>query len=381
MQRAREDEETFGEDQGALSDEFDPLLRVATPISLAESLQHDLHVSLPVADQPIADYLIGSLDAHGRLDCDTAEVAEMFGCDAGRVEGVLAKLQELAPPGVGARDLRECLLIQVDRLERSGVRHPHVREIIEDHWDDFTAHRFTELSRKLDIPYDALLDVRQFLRDHTRPFPTTDGDAEGSGQVQYIQPDVIIRQDGDSFTVEVAESRWTVLQINPLYRQLAREVAAGAQEVSAEEHEHLRTHLERARLFLKNMRQRSDTIRRISEQVIAHQEGFLRHGIRHLAPLTRAEVAQAIGLHESTVSRATANKFVQLPSRTIVPFSTFFRASLSIKDIIQELIANERAPLTDEDIVDHLRSHGHILARRTVSKYRGQLGIPPSTVR
>jgi RNA polymerase sigma-54 factor len=129
------------------------------------------------------------------------------------------------------------------------------------------------------------------------------------------------------------------------------------------------------------MRQRRETIRRIAEYLIERQGGFLRHGVRHLEPLTRAEVAAALGVHESTVSRATANKYVQIPNREIVPFSHFFTASLSIKDVIQELIAHETAPLTDQDIVEILRKRGMTVARRTVTKYRGQLGILPSTLR
>ena len=111
------------------------------------------------------------------------------------------------------------------------------------------------------------------------------------------------------------------------------------------------------------------------------QEAFLRHGVRHLAPLTRAEVAAAIGVHESTVSRATANKYVQIPNKEIIPFSHFFTPSLSIKDVIQELITKEQSPLTDQDIVEILRQRGFDVARRTVAKYRGQLGILPSTLR
>lgn len=153
------------------------------------------------------------------------------------------------------------------------------------------------------------------------------------------------------------------------------------QDISAEEREHLSTFVTRARLFLTNMRQRRETIRRIAEVLIDRQEAYLRQGVRHLAALTRAEIAAVLGVHRSTVSRATANKYVQLPSKEIVPFSHFFTASLSIKDVIQELIANETTPLTDQDIVEILRQRGLDVARRTVTKYRGQLGILPSTLR
>jgi RNA polymerase sigma-54 factor len=179
----------------------------------------------------------------------------------------------------------------------------------------------------------------------------------------------------------VVESRRFYLRLNPLYQDLAQAVSRGLQEISSEERDHLSAFVSRARLFLTNLRQRHETIRRIAEYLVERQEAFLRHGVRYLAPLTRAEVAAAIGVHESTVSRATANKYVQIPSKEIIPFSHFFTPSLSIKDVIQELITKEQSPLTDQDIVEILRQRGFDVARRTVAKYRGQLGILPSTLR
>lgn len=200
--------------------------------------------------------------------------------------------------------------------------------------------------------------------------------------LQVLTPDVVITADDDSFAIEVVESRRFALRLDPFYQELAR--AAKMQvsaDVSSSDHEHVTTFVSRARLFLTNMHIRRDTIRRISECLVVRQEAFLRHGIRFLAPLTRAEVAAEIGVHESTVSRATANKYVQLPDRTIVPFSHFFKASLSVKDILRELVASEQKPLTDEQIVNQLRDQGYDLARRTVAKYRGQLGILPANMR
>jgi RNA polymerase sigma-54 factor len=152
-------------------------------------------------------------------------------------------------------------------------------------------------------------------------------------------------------------------------------------QVTQEEKEHLTQYMSRAQLFLTNLRQRRETIRRIAEHLIERQEAFLRLGVRHLAPLTRAEVAAAIGVHESTVSRATANKFVMLPSRQVIPFSDFFTPSLSVKDIIKEMIQRENEPLTDRKICDLLSRRGVRIARRTVAKYRAELRILPSTMR
>ncbi len=363
-------------------DEFDPLLAIAAPVSLQESLQRDLHIALPHSEHFIADYLLGSLDEQGFLEGEIEEIATVLRTEPERVEAVLHRLQDLGPAGVGARNVQECLLIQIERLERTGVTNPHIRIIVAEHWLDLGEHRYGAIAQTLGISYDDVVRARDFMRQYLRPFPLERAaDGISLSDTTFLSPDVIIRNEGERLVVEVIESRRFYLRLSPLYQDLARAVSDGQQHVSDDEREHLRTFVSRARLFLTNMRQRRETIRRIAEFLIERQEGFLRHGVRHLAPLTRAEVAAAIGVHESTVSRATANKYVQIPSQEIVPFSHFFTASLSVKDVIQELISNEKIPLTDQEIVEILRDRGFDVARRTVAKYRAQLGILPSTLR
>jgi RNA polymerase sigma-54 factor len=364
---------------GVPDDEFDPLVAVAAPTSLHESLRRDLHIALKPGDHPLADYLVGCLDDQGYLDGSVEEIADAIGLEVEQVEHVLKRLQDVGPPGVGARNVQECILIQIDRLERAGVANPHVRAVVEHHWLDLGEHRYSDIARTRGITYDDVVAVRDFLRQYLRPFPLDMSDSTSNTPV--ILPDVVIHEDGDKLLVEVLESRQYSLVLNPFYQTLAQQISAGQQQVTDEERVHMQTYISRARLFLTNLRQRRETIRRITEYLVERQEKFLRSGIRHLEPLTRAEVAAALGVHESTVSRATANKYVQLPNRALVPFSTFFHASLSVKDLIQELISNEDAPLTDEQIVGILRDQGYELARRTVAKYRGQLGILPSHLR
>jgi RNA polymerase sigma-54 factor len=363
----------------AADDEFDPLIAVAAPVSLHESLRRDLHISLPEHDHLIGDYLVGCLDDQGYLDGEVEDLAEAMGVPVARVEQVLRRLQELGPPGVGARNVQECLLLQIERLERTGVSNPHVARIITEHWHDLGEHRYSDIARALGIGYEDVVAVRDFLRAYLRPFPLDAGDSANSTPVAL--PDVIIVEDGGKLLVEVVESRQFALCLNPFYQSLSQQVVNGQQEVSEAERHHMQTYISRARLFLTNLRQRRETIRRITEFLVERQEKFLRQGVRFLEPLTRAEVAAVLGVHESTVSRATANKYVQLPNRALVPFSTFFHASLSVKDLIQELITKEDTPLTDEQIVTILRERGYDLARRTVAKYRGQLGILPSHLR
>jgi RNA polymerase sigma-54 factor len=366
----------------AADDDFDPLLAVAAPTSLSEVVLRDLHVSLPETDHALAEYLVGSLDEHGFLDGNIEEIAAMMHIEPSHVEQVLLRMQEFGPAGLGARNVQECLLIQLSRLERQGISNPYLRTIVSEYWFDLGEHRYGAIAQALGIGYDDVVAARDFMRQHLRPFPLERaGDNANTSDTSYLMPDVIIREEGEILVAEVVESRRFYLRLNPLYQELAQAMVRGQQDISPDEREHLSTFVSRARLFLTNLRQRRETIRRIAEYLIERQEPFLRHGVRHLGALTRAEVAAAIGVHESTVSRATANKYVQIPSKEIVPFSHFFTASLSVKDVINELISNEASPLTDQDIVEILKGRGFDVARRTVTKYRGQLGILPSTLR
>ena len=366
-------------------EEFDPLMLVAAPPMLSESLLRDLHASLPREDHFIAEYLVGSLNEQGYLDISVEEVANTLSVDVDRVEQVLLKLQEVAPVGVGARDVPECLLLQLNRLQLEGVTHPHVETIIRNHWRDLGEHRYGAIAQVLGVSYDTVVEARDFIRQHLRPYPLDRSSIDGGvnpSQIAYLTPDVIIREEEEKLVAEVVESQRYFLRLSPLYQELSRQPTKGQDaSVTPEEKEHLTMFVGRAQLFLTNLRQRRETIRRITEYLIQRQEQFLRKGVRHLSPLTRAEVAAAIGVHESTVSRATANKHVQLPSHEVIPFSHFFTASLSVKDVLNELISNEHRPLTDQELVEMLRSRGFDVARRTVAKYRNQLGILASTLR
>lgn len=366
-------------------DEFDPLMLVAAPPTLSENLVRDLHASLPAEDHFIAEYLIGSLDEQGYLDTTIEEVAQTLSIDVERVERVLKKLQEIAPVGVGARDVPECLLLQLRRLETEDVTHPYVERIISEHWRDLGEHRYGAIAQALGVPYDIVVEARDFIRQHLRPYPLDRSGIDGGvnpSQTPYLTPDVIIREEEGLLVAEVIESQRYFLRLSPLYQELSRQPTRGQDApVTPEEKDHLNQYVGRAQLFLTNLRQRRETIRRIAEFLITRQEPFLRHGVRYLGALTRAEVAAAIGVHESTVSRATANKHVQLPSHEVIPFSHFFTASLSVKDVLLELINNEKQPLTDQELVEMLRERGFDVARRTVAKYRNQLGILASTLR
>lgn len=212
----------------------------------------------------------------------------------------------------------------------------------------------------------------------------------------YVTPDVIISIVDGEFHVEVTGTSRGDLRVNPLYQELAQRLrrrggigsAAGDPsfliQTSDQDREHIREAVARAKQFIGKIQQRRETLLKISTCICELQEDFLREGVRELRPLTRSQVAQHIGVHESTVSRATANKFVMLPNRKVIPFSDFFTPSLSVKDVIREIIEAESRngrPLSDMRIRELLVHRGYRIARRTVAKYRAELKILPSTVR
>jgi RNA polymerase sigma-54 factor len=302
------------------------------------------------------------------------------------IERVLFLLQSLEPIGIGARNLRECLLIQINYLQNEGIVCPVAAEIVKSHLQELAEHKFSRIASELGIAVDDVAEASDFIRHRLNPFP-----AQGYGapdpsasesRTTIILPDVIISQgERESFDVEVIESKRFFLRITPLYQQLAANLDREPDRFTEEERRHIKQYVSRAKLFIANINQRRQTLQKITEYIVEAQKAFLTNGVRQLKPLTRAAVAYHLGMHESTVSRATASKYVMLPSRKVIPFSDFFTASLSVMDVIKELIASETSPLTDQEIADELARRGIVIARRTVAKYREQLGILPSSLR
>jgi len=372
-------------------EEFDLLTIVAAEMPLTERILADLSTIIPPQDMQIAEFLIGSLDERGYLATTVEAVAEAFRTDDERVLRILKELQQVAPAGVGARDLRECLLIQLDSLDEPGSEAPRVRAILENHFEALGSHKYTYIAQQMGISTDEVNQARDFIKKNLNPFPAEGQVGELNG-VRYagsrpghVLPDVIISERDGEFQIEVIESRRYFLKLNPLYLSLSNTLAKTTEDTSEEEREHIKHYVNRARTFLSNINQRRETMLRITQALVTIQADFLRNGVRDLRPLTRSTLASYLGLHESTVSRATAGKYVMLPNRKVIPFSDFFTASLSIKDVIKEIIESERNKgaerLTDQVIVEKLSDQGIHVARRTVAKYRAQLKILPSTLR
>ena len=368
-------------------DDFDPIALVASEPSMLERIMYDLRSVLRESEFVIADYILGSMDDRGFLTCETTEIAEQLEVPVEQVDAVLQTMQRVGPPGIGARTHRECLLLQVDYLQQeSGEEPPNVRAILRDYFMELGEHKYGQIARKLGITLEDVDDARDFISSHLTPYPVVDMQDEVSSwgsqsKAQYISPDVIIREVEGRLEVEVVESRRFFMRLNPIYSQMAGDLRGKSGPISEDDKRHVQQYVSRAKLFMYNVNQRRETMGKIARTLLEYQEDFLRQGVRHLKPLTRAQVAEATNLHESTVSRATAGKFVMLPNKQVVPFSDFFKASLSVKDVISEIVTREGKPMTDREIVSRLRDQGIRVARRTVAKYRSQLGILPSKLR
>jgi RNA polymerase sigma-54 factor len=371
----------------ARDDEFDPLTLVAAQVTLEEKLLRDIGAMVDDEDMPIAEYLVGSLDEDGYLRCSTYEVCAKFDVESEKVEEVIKQLQSLEPPGIGARDVRECMILQLQYLASLGVEHPLAIDLVRDYLEDLGKHKFNKIAHELDVEPEEVEEAWEFIKSKLNPHPAQGSDEiptrSGPRPVQgYVMPDVIITEaeEGDGFQAEVIESRRFALSVNSMYQTLLAQASSGNQ-MSEEEREHIQHYVSRAKMFIANINQRRQTMQKITNFLLDYQKDFLEHGIRHLKALTRATLAEQTGMHESTVSRATASKYVMLPSGEVIPFSNFFTASLSVKDIIKDMILNEERPLTDQEIAERLRAYGYNVARRTVAKYRDQLDILPSSLR
>jgi RNA polymerase sigma-54 factor len=355
-----------------------------------------LSAVIPAADYDIAEYLVGSLNSHGYLTVGVKDVGRALEVPEWRVEDVLDVLQSLDPPGVGARDLRECLVIQLREFEHRGEAPPIARKLLEGYLPELGEHHFAEIARELGVTTTAVKQAWRFIRANLNPYPAhafesadlpDQGVAERDERSVLVRPDVVLRKTDTGYEAEVVEQRRFRFDVNGMYSDLYRRSRSSAPGkrvgLTDPERQHVREYASRARFFIDCVRQRWETLQVIADALIVFQRDFLDHGVRHLRPLTRGELAEHVGLHESTVSRATAGKYVLLPSGRTVSFDDFFDGSLAAKDMLRELIESENRakPYSDEDLAALMCERGLPLARRTVAKYREALGILPSRFR
>jgi RNA polymerase sigma-54 factor len=262
---------------------------------------------------------------------------------------------------------------------------PFAREIVTGFLKELAEHKYSRIASHLGTSVPYVSRAHDFIKQRLNPYPAQGFSNIGPGTSRNnpsgILPDVLISHGEHGFEVEVVESKRFFLRVSPMYQRLSADLDSEPGRYSVDEKKHIQHYVSRAKLFIANINQRRQTLQKITEHTVQAQQEFLEKGIRFLKPLTRASVANALGMHESTVSRATASKFVMLPNGRVIPYSDFFQAALSVMDVIREMIDTEDAPMTDHEISTRLADTGIVVACRTVAKYREQLGILPSSLR
>jgi len=351
--------------------------------SLADHLSWQL--SLQTDDSVIREMgeaIIGNLDDDGYLVASLDELAAMGPWPVEQVEQVLAMVQRFDPVGVAARDLQESLLLQIRHLGLEGT--PSER-IVTEHLRALQNHQIPEISRKLAMPIDELKTHIEIIR-HLDPKP---GSRFNPARSQYVTPDVYVEKIDDEYVVWLNEDGLPQMRISPTYRRLLDKGADHGEETRA----YVRDKFNAARWLIKSVQQRQNTIYKVARSIVNFQREFLDHGIEHLRPLVLRDVANDIGMHESTVSRVVTNKYMHTP-QGVFEMKYFFHSGISssygesvssvtIKQRIKKIIESEDAkkPLSDSKIVSILQREGLVLARRTIAKYREELKIPTSNQR
>jgi len=338
--------------------------------------------SFPMEEEVAARFIIGNLDERGYLQSSIEELARQSGIRGEVVEAALHRVQEFDPAGVAARDLRECLLIQVRAL---GIDDPLVLRILRDHLDALIKRDFRGLARDLGAPIEQIAAAALVIgRLEPRP-----GRAFGGDDPVYIVPDIYVHRVGDEFHVVLNDDGLPRLRVSALYRTVLAKGSPASKDTRDYVHEKVRSAL----WLIKSIHQRQRTIYKVMQSIIKHQRDFFERGINFLRPLNLRDVADDIGMHESTVSRVTTNKYTHTP-QGIFELKYFFNSSInrvqgdavaseSVKERIRRLIVNEdpRRPLSDQRIAEMLRVANIDIARRTVTKYRESMNLLSSTKR
>ncbi|HVB36905.1 MAG TPA: RNA polymerase factor sigma-54 [Vicinamibacterales bacterium] len=351
--------------------------------SLADHLMWQL--SLQTNEERLREIgaaIIGNLDEDGYLVASFDEIAAMGPWDVTDVDRALQLVQSFDPIGVAARDLQECLLLQVRHL---GLEGTPTEKIISEHLKLLQNHQVPEIAKKLGMSIDDLKEHIEVIR-HLDPKP---GSRYNPSQSHYVIPDVYVVKVEDQYVAALNEEGLPQLRISPVYRRLLDKNAGNSDETRA----YVKDKFRSALWLIKSVEQRQKTIHKVATSIINFQRDFLDRGIEHLRPLVLRDVANDIGMHESTVSRVVTNKYMHTP-QGVFEMKYFFHSginssygesvsSVTIKQRIRKIIEGEdpRKPLSDSKIVSILQREGLVLARRTIAKYREELKIPTSNQR
>jgi RNA polymerase sigma-54 factor len=329
----------------------------------------------------IAELIIGNIDDYGYLKATVEEMSASTGLPPEKIAGVLKVVQTFDPPGVGARDLRECLMLQ---LERAGRQETLEYRIVRDCMDALGKRRIPEIARATGCTVDEAQEAMARIgRLEPRPGRAFLPDAN-----QYVLPEVFVQKVGGDWVVTTNDEHIPHLRISNVYKDLM-----GQGGNSAEVKNYIREKIRAGKFLIKSLHQRQQTILNIGKEILKRQREFMEKGVAYLKPLTMAQVAEVVGVHETTVSRAVSGKYIQTP-QGVFEMKYFFTAGLqtvtgddvsntSVKDMITDIFKNEdpAKPLADQEVVKMLADKGITIARRTVAKYRTELNILPSNLR
>lgn len=358
---------------------FDSLVAAT---SLAENLLEQVRdAKLSPSDIPVAEIIIGNIDDYGYLKASIEEVAAIANVPGDKILQVLKVIQTFEPAGVGARDLRECLMIQ---LEREGQEESLEYEIVRDYMDALGKRRIPDIARGTGGTVE---EVQESLASIARLEPRP-GRAFLSQVDQFVLPEVFVKRSGGEFVVTTNNEHIPHLRISNVYKDL---MSQG--ENSAEVKNYIREKIRAGKFLIKSLHQRQSTIGNIAREIVKRQHDFMDKGVAFLKPLTMVQVAEVVGVHETTVSRAVSAKYMETP-QGVFEMKYFFTAGLqtdsgtnvsntSVKDMISDIFKAESPgkPLSDQEVVKMLKEKGIVIARRTVAKYRMELNILPSNLR
>ena len=362
--------------------------RITAIPPLTAQLHEQLVLSdLSPAEREIGSYIIGSIDERGYLNCSTEELAEMVQLDPAEVEKVLEVVQSFEPPGVGARDLRECLMIQLQ--QQKGAHRKLALKVVRDHMEDLTRRRFGRITRALGISEDELKAALDLI-ESLQPYPGSPSSSDYSGlltldtEISYIIPDLIVEKVGDEWVVTLTEGNLPALRINGTYSRMLKDSRRNGRD---EVQNYLAKKLNDARWLINAIHQRRATMLKVASYLVRMQLPFFEKGPAYLKPMVLQDVADMVEMHVSTISRVSNGKYMQTP-HGVFELKYFFDGRVStesgedvstrnVKELIAGLIAREdkTSPLSDQKIADELGRKGLQIARRTVAKYRDQLRI------
>jgi RNA polymerase sigma-54 factor len=345
----------------------------ATTSSLWEHLRAQLLPMTPNELRHIAEYAIECINERGYLTSPPEEIALGTNCSMEEAEAVLTILKKCEPAGVGAADIRECLLLQL--RDADTVELKLARAIIKGHFEDFMNRRTMRISRRYRVMPEVVEAAFAEILDLS-PYPGEGFNASSYARMQNpsmaVQPDVVYRLTESGWEIAVKGPEATSFSINRIYRQRLKQLK-NMERPPKDEKRHIGEYVQRASTFIQSIQQRRKTLRRVGEYLLEKQLGFVSTGsYQFLIPLTRSQMGRDLQMHESTISRATMNKFVQIANGEVVPFEVFFKPALRVQKMIEEILETENPsnPLSDEQIARLLAEKGVVVARRTVNKYR-----------